>query len=150
MTTPPRSAHETLAQRKERLVMQCRAYRAAVDHSRQEIRSKMGIQSIIKSAAGMVGLGAGSAALSSRLGLSRFSHLSSLADLKGGLSVGKLQKLLPLVAAGYSLLARRSLLRPVLRGLLLAGAAGTAAYVYSRAKSRQRHGHDHAAHHERL
>jgi hypothetical protein len=139
MSTEPRSAHETLAQRKERLMLQCRAYRAAVHHSRGEVRSRLGLQSIVKAAAGLVGLRAGSSALSS---------FSGLLDLKGGgLSLGKLQKLLPVVAGAYSLLGKRSLLKPVLRGVLIVGGAGVAAYLYRRSKKCR---HDHAAHHEHL
>ncbi|HWT71083.1 MAG TPA: hypothetical protein VN361_02740 [Oxalicibacterium sp.] len=140
MKTEPRSAHETLVQRKERLKLQCRAYRAAVHHARSEVRSHLGIQAIAKTALGLVGLRAGSAAL---------SNFSGILDLKNGVSLGKLQKLLPVLAGGYSLLRRRSLLRPVLRGALFAGGAGAAAYLYARSKSAKRQ-HDRAVHHEHL
>jgi hypothetical protein len=149
MTTEPRSAHETLIQRKERLVMQCRAYRAAVHHGRQEVRSRLGLRALVKTAAGLVGLRAGSAAFSNLSNLSSLSHLSNLFDLKNGLSLDKLQKMLPVLAGAYSLLAKRSLLRPVLRGALFIGAAGAAAYLYKHKKSAG-HKHDHAAHHEHL
>jgi hypothetical protein len=140
MKTEPRSAHETLAQRKERLVLQCRAYRAAVHHSRAEVRSHLGIQTIAKTALGLVGLRAGSAAL---------SNFSGILDLKNGVSLGKLQKLLPVLAGGYSLLRKGSLLKPLLRGALIVGGAGTAAYFYARSKSAKSR-HDRAAHHEHL
>jgi hypothetical protein len=140
MSTEPRSAHETLAQRKERLVLQCRAYRAAVHHSRGEVRSRVGLQSLARSAAGLVGLRAGSSML---------SNFSGLLDSRGGgLSLGKLQKLMPVVAGAYSLLSRRSLLKPVLRGALIVGGAGVAAYLYRRQSKKSKH--DHAAHHEHL
>lgn len=139
MKTEPRSAHETLAQRKERLILQCRAYRAAVHHSRSEMRSHFGLQSIAKAAVGLVGLRTGSAALSS---------ISGLLDMKGGLSFGRLQRLLPVLAGAYSLLRKRSLLTPVVRGALIVGGAGAAAYLYRKQSKKSRH--DHAAHHEHL
>lgn len=140
MKTEPRSAHETLAQRKERLMLQCRAYRAAVHHSRAEVRSHLGIQAIAKAALGVAGLRAGSAAL---------SNFSGFLDLKNGVSFSKLQKLLPVLAGGYSLLRRRALLKPILRGALIVGGAGAAAYLYARSKSAKSR-HDRATHHEHL
>ncbi|HTH44281.1 MAG TPA: hypothetical protein VL528_04290 [Oxalicibacterium sp.] len=137
MSTEPRSAHENLAQRKERLMLQCRAYRAAVHHSRAEVRSHLGMQAIGKAALGLVGLRAGSAAL---------SNFSGVLDLKNGVSFSKL---LPVLAGGYSLLRRRSFLKPLLRGALIVGGAGAAAYFYAHRKSSKSR-HDHAAHHEHL
>jgi len=142
MSTEPRSAHETLAQRKERLVMQCRAYRAAVHHSRSEMRSRIGLQSIMKAATGLVGLRAGSSML---------SNVTSMLAAKGGaggLSFAKVKTLLPVITGAYSLLSRRSLLKPALRGALVLGGLGAAVCLYRRQAKKSRH--DHAAHHEHL
>jgi hypothetical protein len=140
MSNEPRSAHETLAQRKERLIMQCRAYRAAVHHSRSEMRSRLGLQSIAKAAAGLVGLRAGSSMLANVTGM--------LSAKGGGLPLGKVKALLPIVTGAYSLLSRRSLLRPALRGAMVLGGLGAAFCLYRRQAKKSRH--DHAAHHEHL
>lgn len=130
---PEPTAHETLAQRKERLMLQCSAYRVAVAHSKSTVRSRMSIQSMAKTAAGLVGLRAAA-------GSSAFSNLSGLLDMKN-LSSANIRKMLPLIVSGYSLLARRSLIKPLLRGAAIVGGAGAAAYLYSRQKSRKKHRH---------
>jgi len=140
MSIVPRSAHETLAQRKERLILQCRAYRAAVHHSRADMRSRTGLQSIARAAAGLIGLRAGSSML---------ANVAGMLDAKGGgLSLGKLRRALPVVTGAYSLLSSRSLLKPVLRGALILGGIGAAVCLYRRQTKKSRH--DHAAHHEHL
>lgn len=131
------AAHETLAQRKERLLLQCHAYRAAVGHSRQVLRNKFTTQAIAATAVGMVGLQA----------QSTFAGIADLFDLKH-MSTDKLKKLLPLLASGYSLLSSRALLKPVLRGAVIVGTAGAAVYFLSRKKTRK--AHEHVALHERL
>jgi len=123
----PLSAHETLEQRKQRLILQCRAYRLAIDHSKEGVRSRLGVQAIAKTAAGLAGLGAGSA----------LANLTNLFHPQN-LSSGRLQKLLPVLATGYSLLKRSSLPHIRWRRVLLLGAAGTAAGFYVREKMRQK------------
>lgn len=130
--------HETLAQRKERVLLQCRAYRAAVGQSRRVVRGNLGVDAIAKTAVGLI----------SQRAQNAFSNITGLLDLKD-MSAARMRSLLPLLASGYSLLSRRSLLKPVLRGALIVGAAGVAAYWYSTKKSSRKH-HEHIALHERL
>jgi hypothetical protein len=59
--------------------------------------------------------------------------LSDLLDLKN-ISGAKLQRLVPLLISGPTLLSRRALFKPVLRGALVAGTAGAALYFFSRKK----------------
>jgi hypothetical protein len=136
--TEHHTSHETLAQRKERLQLQCRAYRAAVGHSRKVVREKLSTRAIATTAFGLLGVRAQSA----------FGNVTELFDMKQ-MSAAKLQRLLPILASGYSLLSRRSLLKPILRGALIVGTAGAAAYFYSRKKAAKKT-HEHVALHERL
>jgi alpha-D-ribose 1-methylphosphonate 5-triphosphate synthase subunit PhnG len=131
------ATHETLAQRKERLLLQCHAYRAAVGHSRQVLRNKLTVQAIATTAVGLAGLRA----------QSTFAGVADLFDLKH-MSVDKLKKLLPLLASGYSLLSGRALLKPILRGAVIVGTAGAAMYFLSRKKTKK--AHEHVALHEYL
>ena len=132
------TSHETLAQRKERLLLQCRAYRVAVEHSRKVVHDKLDMRTMAAGAFGMAGLRAQSA----------LSDVAGLLDLRS-MSTDKLRKLLPLLASGYSLLAGRSLLKPALKGVLIIGGAGMAAYLYSRRKTSAKK-HEHVALHEHL
>jgi hypothetical protein len=140
MSETPKSMqqHETLAQRKERLLLQCRAYRAAVGHSKQVVRDKLSTRAIATAAVGIAGVRAQSAV----------GNFVDLLDFKN-ISAVKLQRLLPLLASGYSLLARRSLLKPVFRGAAVVGAAGALVYFFTRKKSATAR-HEHATRHEHL
>lgn len=136
--TEHHTSHETLAQRKERLKLQCRAYRAAAGHSRKLVHEKLSARAIATTAVGLLGVRAQTA----------FGNVASLFDRKQ-ISAGNLRKMLPLLASGYSLLSRRSLLKPILRGALVVGTAGAAVYFYSRRKAAKK-AHEHVAIHERL
>lgn len=131
----PKNRTETLAEQKERLILQCRAYRIAVGNARHAVREQLGPDAIAKTAVGMVSARAQSA-------LANFSDLFDLRTLSGA----KLQKLLPLVVSGVSLISRRALWRPVLRGAAVVGAAGAGLYFYSRRKKKPAH----VARHEHL
>jgi len=130
--------HETLAQRKERLLLQCRAYRAALGHSKQVVRDKFSPRAIATAAVGVAGVRAQSAV----------GHFADLLDFKN-ISAAKLQRVLPLLASGYSLLSRRSLLKPALRGAVVISAVGALAYFFTRKKSATAR-HEHATRHEHL
>lgn len=134
----PMEYTETLAQKKERLLLQCRAYRIAVTHSKQVVSAHLGAEEIAKTAVGMVSSRAQSA----------LANFSGLLDFRN-LSAAKVQRLLPLVISGVSLLSRRSLLKPVLRGAAVVGAVGAGLYFYSRKKTKKTE-LQHGAHHERL
>lgn len=130
---------ETAAQKKERLVMQCRAYRIAIGQSRKMVRANLGPEAIAKTAVGLVSARAQSA-------LANFSDLLDFRNLSGA----KLQRMLPLVISGASLLSRRALWKPVLRGAAVVGAAGAGLYFYSRKKAKKAADERHGVHHERL
>jgi hypothetical protein len=142
MTIQPQTdvdREETLAQHKERLLLQCRAYRVAIGQSRRTVRAHLGADVIAKTAVGLVSSRAQSA-------LANFSDLFDFRNLSGA----KLQRLLPLVVSGVSLLSRRSLLKPVLRGAAVVGAAGAGLYFYSRRKAKKETDERHGMHHEHL
>lgn len=130
---------ETPAQQKERLVLQCRAYRIAIGQSRKTVRAHLGADAIAKTAVGLVSARAQSA-------LANFSDLLDFRNLSGV----KLQRLLPLVISGASLLSRRALWKPVLRGAAVVGAAGAGLYFYSRRKAKKAADERHGVHHEHL
>ncbi|WP_188396230.1 hypothetical protein [Oxalicibacterium flavum] len=117
---------ETLAQQKERLRQQCRAYRSGIGQSRQVVRSQLGREALAKTALGLVSARAQSA----------FANVSDLVHV-GNLSGIKLQKLLPVVLSGISLLSRRSVLKPVVRGLTVVSAVGAGLYFFARKKKGQ-------------
>ena len=122
MTTDHREPeHESSAQRKERLLQQCKAYRAAIGQARVVVRDNLGADGIAKTALGLVSTRAQSA----------FTNFADMLDFKH-ISSDKLRRLL--VVSGVSLLTRRSVLRPILRGALVLGSAGTALYFLSKKK----------------
>lgn len=115
---------ETMAQHKERLILQCRAYRAGIGQSRKVVRAHLGRDALAKTALGLVSARAQSA----------FANVSDLINLSGGMSIAKLQRLAPFVLSGISILSRRSLLKPILRGTAVVGAVGAGLYFFSRKK----------------
>lgn len=135
MSTHHQEPEESTAQRKQRLLEQCKAYRIAIGEARNVVRENLGADAIAKTAIGLVSVRAQSA----------FANVADLFDLKS-LSGEKLRRLLPLVVSGVSLLTKRSVLRPILRGALVVGSAGTALYFLSKKKK----GSKHVALHEHL
>ncbi|MFJ7567632.1 hypothetical protein ACIQW9_11810 [Herminiimonas sp. NPDC097707] len=129
---------ETLAQRKARLRLQCRAYRSGIGRARNTVRAHLGADEIAKTAIGLVSARAQSA-------LANFSDLLDFRNMSGA----KLQRLLPLIVSGVSLLARRSLWRPILKGAAVAGTAAATVYFLSRKKAKKTDG-KHVALHEHL
>lgn len=117
---------ETLAQQKERLRLQCRAYRTGIGQSRQVLRSRLRRDALAGTALSLVSARAQSA-------LGSVSELINTGNL-GGI---KLQKVLPLVVSGVSLLSRKSVLKPVVRGLTLVSAVGAGLYFFARKKKGQ-------------
>ena len=87
------------------------------------MRDNLGADGIAKTALGLVSTRAQSA----------FTNFADMLDFKH-ISSDKLRRLLPLVVSGVSLLTRRSVLRPILRGALVLGSAGTALYFLSKKK----------------
>jgi hypothetical protein len=117
---------ETTAQRKARLQQECLDYRSAIAHSRRVIRNNLGVESIAKSAAGIVGQRA-------QYALGRVTDVFDVSDLKSE----KIRRALPVLLSTYSLLSQRALLKPVLRGAALFGIAGSGLYWYARRKAKQ-------------
>lgn len=117
---------ETLAQQKERLRQQCRAYRSGIGQSSQVVRSQLGGEALAKMALRLVSARAQSA-------LATLSDLLHVVNLSGI----KLEKLLPIVLSGISLLLRGSVLKPMVRGLTLVSAVGAGLYFFTRKKKRQ-------------
>lgn len=132
----PVPEQESTAQRKQRLLEQCKAYRHAIGDAKNVVRANLGADAIAKTAIGLVSVRAQSA----------LANVTDLFDLKS-LSGEKLRRLIPLVVSGVSLLTRKSVLRPLLRGALVVGSAGTALYFFSKKKKT---GNKHVALHEHL
>ncbi len=128
---------ETPAQQKKRLLQQCNAYRAGIGRSRKIVSAHLGADEIAKTAIGLVSTRA-------QLALANFSDMFDFRNL----SAAKLQRLLPLVVSGVSLLAKGSLWRSLLRGAAVAGVGATAVYFATRKKKRA--SHEHVALHEHL
>lgn len=128
---------ETLAQQKKRLQQQCDAYRAGIGRSRKIVSAHLGADEIAKTAIGLVSARA-------QVALTNFSDMFDLKNV----SAAKLQRLLPLVVSGVSLLAKGSLWRSLLRGATVAGIGATAVYFVTRKKKHA--SHEHVALHEHL
>ncbi len=128
---------ETFAEQKTRLLQQCDAYRAGIGRSRKLVQAHLGADEIAKTAIGLVSARA-------QIALTNFSDMFELKSLPGL----KLQRLLPLLVSGVSLLAKGSLWRSLLRGAAVAGVGATAVYFSTRKKKKS--SHDHAALHEHL
>ncbi len=128
---------ETLAQQKKRLLQQCDAYRAGIGRSRKIVRAHLGADEIAKTAISLVSTRA-------QLALANFSDMFDLKHMSGA----KLQRLLPLLVSGVSLLAKGSLWRSLLRGAAVAGIGATAVYFATHKKKRA--SHEHVALHEHL
>lgn len=114
---------ETPAQQKERLRQQCRAYRTGIGQSRQVLRSRLRKDALAGTAMGLVAARAQSA----------LGNMSGFLQ-GGGLAGIKLQKVLPVVLSGVSLLSRKSVFKPVAKGLTIAGAVGAGLYFFARQK----------------
>lgn len=136
MTTHHQEPEESFAERKQRLLAQCKAYRIAIGEARDVVHANLGADALAKTAIGLVSVRAQSA----------FASVSDMFDLKS-LTGEKLRRLLPLVVSGVSLLTKRSVLRPLLRGALVVGSAGTALYFLSKKKKASS---KHVALHEHL
>lgn len=128
---------ETAAQRKARLVQQCREYRAGIGRSRTIVRSHLGVDGLAKTAVGLVSSRAQSALI----------NFSDMFDLKS-ISGAKLQRMLPLLVSGVSLLTRRSLWKPMLRGAVAVGTVAATVYFFSRKEKKAKT--EHVALHEHL
>lgn len=129
---------ESLAQHKERLLLQCSIYRAGIGRSRKIVRAHLNTDDIAKTAVAMISARA-------QLALANFSDSFDLKNISGA----KLQRLLPLLISGVSLLSRRSLLMPMLRGASIAGIGVAAIYFLARKKTAKADG-EHVALHEHL
>lgn len=105
MATEPRNGGLTPTERKRLLIAQGALYRIGIRESRAEMQAGLSVEAIAKSALGHVAMGA-------------------LSALKGGaiFKSGTLQLLLPLVISGISKLSKKTSLKSVGRGALIATA----------------------------
>lgn len=133
----PPEKEETLAQHKQRLRQQCNAYRAAISRSRRTVRANLGPEELAKTAIGLISTRA-------QIALNNFSDMFDLKTF----SAAKLQRLLPLVVSGVSLLGKANLLKSLLRGAAVAGVGATAIYFATRKKRKA--SRQHVALHEHL
>lgn len=113
---------ETLAQQKERLILQCQAYRSGIGQSRNLVRAHLGREGITRAAFGILGSRAQNA----------LANVTDLVNMSGGISLAKIQRLAPFVLSGISILSKRSVLKPILRGAALVGAVGAGLYLFAR------------------
>lgn len=118
-----KTAAPTYEQRKRALIAQGESYRRQIDASRTVLRDNLQADQLGRNAVSHITSAAYSA----------FDNLFSWSSLRNG----NLQTLLPIAASAYSLLSKRRLLVPLLRGAAVAAAVSTAAVVLFR-KNRQR------------
>lgn len=107
-----------LAQRKKVLLAQGALYRAGVNESRAVVRENLHPGVMAKSAVNHLAATASAA----------FDNIFRLKNF----NAGNLQILLPLLTSGFSLLSRRGLIRPILRGAVVVATMGTASYFLFR------------------
>ncbi len=128
---------ETPAEQKARLLQQCDAYRAGIGRSRRIVKNNLSGDQIARSAIGLVSARA-------QVALGNFTDMFDLRSM----SSAKLQRLLPLVVSGVSLLAKGKVLKLLLRGATIAGIGAAAIYFLARKKNKP--SLEHIALHERL
>jgi hypothetical protein len=116
MTQQLEPPQESVADQKKRLLAQCAAYRSGIGQARSVVQANLGAETLAKTAFTQL-------THSAQAAFSNFSPLLQLKNLTGA----NVQALLPLVVSGVSLLARRSLIKPILRGS-----------VFSRKKNKDR------------
>lgn len=102
-----------IALRKKQLVVQGALYRADLSLATKAIRTNLNTESLATN-------------LITEIAIAAFSALKS----RTGLNVANLQTAIPLVLSGISLLTKKSLIKPILRGVAIAASvAGIAAFV---------------------
>jgi hypothetical protein len=106
------------AQRKSALIAQGAAYRGAIVDARAAVRSGLNADTLAAGAVQQIALH----------GTSLISTLLSLNSLRKG----DLRAAIPLITAGVSLLSRRGVGGPAVRGAAALAAAGVAAYFFIR------------------
>lgn len=111
-------AYISLAERKRKLLADGASYRSGMMFSRDRIKESLNAESLARLAI-------------SHLATSAYSRFENLFSMKGL----NLQTLIPLVTGGISLLSKRSLLKPVVRGATVVGALAAVAYFIARKKN---------------
>ena len=119
MANQAEPALDALAQRKAQLVAQGAAYRSGISAAQQTISASLSVDALAKSMLSHV-VSAAYAVFRNRTGI-------------GGIN---LQTLLPLLVGTVSTLSKRSLFKPVVRGVLLLGVMAAAAFVVKKSKAR--------------
>jgi hypothetical protein len=119
-----RAERGTLMRRKAELVAQGKAYRSAILTSQRSVKAGLSMNRLAKSAVGHV-----------------VSAVCDIFKSRQAISGINLQTLLPLAISGisaFSRISKKSLLKSILRGALVAGTVATAvAYVSRKKNARQ-------------
>jgi hypothetical protein len=105
------------AERKATLIAEGKSYRLKIAEAKKATNRRLENQSLFQAVLGQLGQTAYAA----------FKNRKAFRNLT-------LQSVLPLVAGGFSLLSKKSLLKPVLYGSLLLGGAGTLVTILKRKK----------------
>jgi len=113
MAKDRQSEYAPIALRKKELIVQGALYRADLSLATKSVRANLNTESLATN-------------LITEIAMAAFSALKS----RTGLKVTNLQTVLPLVLSGVSLLSKKAVIRPILRGVAIAASvAGIAAFV---------------------
>ena len=115
-----------LSARKQALIAEGQIYRLGITHSKALVVSNLSAESMARSMIGHIATG-------------------MLGAFKGNglLKSPGLQTLLPFLISAFSALPKRSLIKPVLRGVALIGAFGAAVAVFAARKRKKNEEHNH-------
>ncbi|MDB5761075.1 MAG: hypothetical protein JWQ21_70 [Herminiimonas sp.] len=123
-----RSTRSSAGQRKEMLVTQGAIYRFRLGESRDVVQANLHADVLVGNTIDHVATAASAA----------FQNIFRLKNFQAA----HLQLLLPLLTQGVSLLSKKSLRKPVIRGALMLGVAGAAAFFIYRNRQAVRHRND--------
>lgn len=118
---PQRTTLSLLAQRKKMLIAQGASYRSAINESKVSVRENLHADVLAKSAVNHIAATASAA----------FDEVFRLKNF----NLGNLQIVLPVLLSGFSLLSRKGLVRPLLRGTAVAAVIGTMGYFLFKKKA---------------
>ncbi len=124
---PDTTQHTTvslLAQRKKTLIAQGASYRLGITDSKTAVRENLHPDVLARNAISHLGATASAA----------FDNIFRLKNF----NAGNLKILLPLITGGFSLLSKRGLVRPLLRGTVMLAVAGTIGYFVFKKKAPRR------------
>lgn len=114
----------TFEQRKKKLIAEAAACRLRLDESKDTIRANLKVDRLVRNGVNYLTTSASSA-------VDNMFNINAIRN-------GSLAKLLPVVASVYSIVTRRRLLMPILRGGLVVAGVATALFYLSRKKKARR------------